>query len=42
MTLNELKEIIREKNLTSVEEVLSVLPSEYLKNYTLMYESHGL
>jgi cytochrome c551/c552 len=41
-TYNDLEEIIKKNNVLTIEELLPLLPLEYRKNYTLMYESRSL
>jgi hypothetical protein len=40
--IDDLRTLIRDNNLTSVEQVIARLPEEYKENYTLAYHSQSL
>ena len=42
ISLKSLKEIIDQNKIKSIPEVLNILPTDLLKNYTMLYEPHGL
>lgn len=40
--IDDLKKLISSQNITSIEELLPKLPSQYLQNYNLIYNSRSL